>query len=695
MADIDKALPNEVRKEFELPSEDEVQEQLVVDYDKELGIRANRNVQAEVNKIKNTLRARKQAAKDIATVKKDLAKLINLIFPKTDLVNRSDLTYMNNRIAAINQKNQLAEIENVLNRISKVEDRIKDNLISKIKKLIETQAKTNVTVTGKTRRGAQIDVTTKEFFVAARALLNNLDTPQGRELFAKEMNDLAGLENTISKLRNKENKTREDRELIARADAFAVLGNLPAMNLAEVEQLFDDLKNKRQLGRGLYQAEQEERRKELEKLEKEADEQIKKTNKDLFLEDGTPKNLDTLNSEGRNALLEYKRSGFLGSMEKLRNNFLKFNNYKMVLQQMRLNAYDSLAMGHLFYSALDNRNGKFLLNNIYYRLTGAEENYNSIYFDFYDRLTEIADEVLGKKKYRNLIAERLGLKMAEVNAYQYITQLADDGRTIQIEGVNTQRNLVTQSTAITTSEAMRIYALWKNPESKIILENDGFTQEKINKLENFIGKDLTTYVDKVIDFLTDEVYPVVNAKHREIYGVNLPFRELYFPRATQPIIGDSKSYAFDVDSTANLNAIRSMLPGSLSETTSPNNLRMILTDMNFFNVLDNYIDDVARWTGYATDIKIIEGIIAMPAVNALLTTSGMKDMVIYNINVAIDPSGKTRGPNKTKWVSQQVNTITSYFLALHPMQFFKQASSVVLAYPLYNNPKFQIFKKTT
>ena len=49
------------------------------------------------------------------------------------------------------------------------------------------------------------------------------------------------------------------------------------MNLAEVEQLFDDLKNKRQLGRSLYQAEQEERRKELEKLEKEADEQIKKT----------------------------------------------------------------------------------------------------------------------------------------------------------------------------------------------------------------------------------------------------------------------------------------------------------------------------------------------------------------------------------------------------------------------------------
>ncbi len=284
--------------------------------------------------------------------------------------------------------------------------------------------------------------------------------------------------------------------------------------------------------------------------------------------------------------------------------------------------------------------------------------------------------------------------MAEVNAYQYISALADDGRTIQIEGVNTQRNLVTGSTAITTSEAMRIYALWKNPESKIILENDGFTQEKIDKLEKFIGKDLTTYVDKVIDFLTDEVYPVVNAKHREIYGVNLPFRELYFPRATQPIVGDSKSYAFDVDSTANLNAIRSMLPGSLSETASPNNLRMILTDMNFFNVLDNYIDDVARWTGYATDVKIIEGIIAMPSVNALLSTSGMKDMVIYNINVAIDPSGKTRGTNKTKWVSANVNIITSYFLALHPMQLFKQASSVVLAYPLYNNPKFQIFKKT-
>ena len=29
MADIDKALPNEVRKEFELPGEEEVQEQVV------------------------------------------------------------------------------------------------------------------------------------------------------------------------------------------------------------------------------------------------------------------------------------------------------------------------------------------------------------------------------------------------------------------------------------------------------------------------------------------------------------------------------------------------------------------------------------------------------------------------------------------------------------------------------------------
>ena len=29
MADIDKALPNEVRKEFELPSEEEVQEQVI------------------------------------------------------------------------------------------------------------------------------------------------------------------------------------------------------------------------------------------------------------------------------------------------------------------------------------------------------------------------------------------------------------------------------------------------------------------------------------------------------------------------------------------------------------------------------------------------------------------------------------------------------------------------------------------
>ena len=95
----------------------EVQEQLVVDYDKELGIRANRNVQAEVNKIKNTLRARKQAAKDIATVKKTkwhkFHTLNGVIFEEISTTHyNNDSFYEDDKISALKRKDRKTIVKN-------------------------------------------------------------------------------------------------------------------------------------------------------------------------------------------------------------------------------------------------------------------------------------------------------------------------------------------------------------------------------------------------------------------------------------------------------------------------------------------------------------------------------------------------------------------------------------------------------
>jgi len=682
----------------------EIQDNLVIAFDRSVGISANKDVQKEIRELRSKLQVRRRTEKNIQKVKSELNDYIKLNFPKGLMVPRAVMTKLNKLIAGVNKKNYLRQVESVIQEIDSQNEKIKNKVIDKIKKLIETNARTGTTASNKTRKSTNIDVTTKEFFIAAKKLIDAYITGDV-DVFFNEIIELSALEDTVrAAISNPTNKAA--RDLVARADAFAILGSLPTMSLQEIEQIFEDLKNQREIGREQYAEDQAKRKKEIDKLKTQADTQITKTNPELFLPDGTPVNTDNLSQQRRRQILD----GFDANGE---NSFIKsMKSYVQTVagqklsdfvREIKLQTKDMLAAGNLFYTSLDSRQGKFFSDEFFYRLTDANEIYHQIFRGKQNAMSDIANEIYKKKKYPNVLGRLMGANFGNISAYQYIKQLAETKGNITLKNINKQGFDGETTSIFTTDEALRMYALSQNPRGRRILLRDGVDEKILNQIEKFIGKEMISFVDNAIDYLNTVGYEQANDIHRTIFGVNLPYEENYFPQATEsrsvkdkdgetstrPTKGESLS----VDPQSPLSTIQAFAPDSFSERTkNEEDLRMIL-NLGFFQVLDNYLEQTSRFEAYAEPAKILEQVLRIPSVKALLDFTGLKKSVVYNINVELDPKGITRGVDKSIIISRGVNLMTSYYLSLKLMQVPKQASSYVLAYPLYTTGKYSVYKK--
>ena len=682
----------------------EIQDNLVIAFDRSVGISANKDVQKEIRELRSKLQVRRNTEKSIQKVKSELNDYIKLNFPKGLLVPRAVMTKLNKLIAGVNKKNYLRQVESVIQEIDTQNEKIKSKVIDKIKKLIDTNARTGTTASNKTRKSTDIDVTTKEFFIAAKKLIDAYITGDV-DVFFNEIIELSALEDTVrAAISNPTNKAA--RDLVARADAFAILGGLPTMSLQEVEQVFEDLKNQRAIGREQYAEDQAKRKEEVDKLKTQADAQITKTNPELFLPDGTPVNTDNLSQQRRKQILDgfdtNGKNSFINSMKSYVQTVAgqKLSDF---VREIKLQTKDMLAAGNLFYNSLDSRQGKFFTDEFFYRLTDANEIYHQIFQGKQNAMSDIANEIYKKKKYPNVLGRLMGADFGNVSAYQYIKQLAETKGNITLKNINKQGFDGETTSVFTTDEALRMYALSQNPRGRRILLRDGVDDKVITQIEKFIGKEMISFVDNVIDYLNTVGYEQANDIHRTIFGVNLPYEENYFPQATESrsvknkdgetSTRPSKGESLSVDPQSPLSTIQAFAPDSFSERTkNEEDLRMIL-NLGFFQVLDNYLEQTSRFEAYAEPAKILEQVLRIPSVKALLDFTGLKKSVVYNINVELDPKGITRGVDKAMIISRGVNLMTSYYLSLKLMQVPKQASSYVLAYPLYTAGKYSVYKK--
>jgi hypothetical protein len=122
------------------------------------------------------------------------------------------------------------------------------------------------------------------------------------------------------------------------------------------------------------------------------------------------------------------------------------------------------------------------------------------------------------------------------NGYEEITQLIFMGSGTRVLTADEQGLTLSVKAGrrkFTTDELMRIYVLSKNPIQRAKLERQGFTNEVMAGIEEFLDPRLTEFVDKTVEYLSNEYYEGVNDVYVKVNDVNLGYMENYFPTRTQ------------------------------------------------------------------------------------------------------------------------------------------------------------------
>jgi hypothetical protein len=251
-------------------------------------------------------------------------------------------------------------------------------------------------------------------------------------------------------------------------------------------------------------------------------------------------------------------------------------------------------------------------------------------------------------------------------------------KVIELDNIITTKTGSKYKTFINQNQAMRIYALYKNPIQKAKLIKQGFDEANMKKIEEFIGPQGIQMADMVVEYLSGKYYESVNNIYRKVNDVSLGYVDNYFPTKTVLSGVDSKmltdgnfSGIFDTETAP-----------ALKERTDKTG--DVLLMFGFTDVLDNHIQTMERYKAYAEGVKKINSIFNSPAVQALLGKFGTDLNRLYksSINFAVNPNGGVAVEQTV--LDRVMNSFAGFSLAYKLIQIPKQATAFITAFEDYS-----------
>ena len=92
---------------------------------------------------------------------------------------------------------------------------------------------------------------------------------------------------------------------------------------------------------------------------------------------------------------------------------------------------------------------------------------------------------------------------------------------------NGKRQTNTYTTDLNANQMLRIYSLYKNDVQREKLIAQGITPEVMAEMESILGPELTSFADKMVEYLSNEYFNEVNSVYRQANGINLGFVEVF------------------------------------------------------------------------------------------------------------------------------------------------------------------------
>jgi|15BtaG_2_1085339.scaffolds.fasta_scaffold00299_10 hypothetical protein len=640
------------------------QMELITALDKSIGTRANATVGREIAALKQRLKDRQKGAITLQVAKIQLRNIIRKALPKSNIYSAAQINRLVHKVAKSTDNTILADVEAVEKLVNTQRKKEKKRLVKKIAAIVKQNAQKKKTPSGRVRtKGITADA--QVFFKEAQnilALINN----ENSTALADIVDELASKEGEVSNLITKklagEKLSRQEVRLVNLALAFDMFGGIGTMNLEQTQELYNNIVKLRREAILNYAKKRIARAKQVEAINKEAEDMISKSYKFVTDADGNPLNSDEINAK-RVQIRKHLQDGKIITWVV---EFLKHYKYSTVAEGVRELKNNLKHLGTLT-NKLD-KTGNFFRENIYDRLNIADEVNLTNYFRTQDTLDDIANTVKGVTK---------GMRQVREIIYK--------GKEMQVEVRAKKKGKRGPVTTITmnTDQLLRVYALNKNNVQKKKLINQGFTPEVMEKIESHLNKDikLTEFADKVVDFLSNEYYNEINDVYVEANDVNLNYVENYFPTATLDTNKDIGGL-LSGDFSGVFTAETAPLLYSRDDTTSDISLTPAFT-----NVLETYVKTAERYKAYAIPTKILDGIFSNPYVKALFNALSVDKVMRQAVNYAINPEAGKANRMGAKWVSWLQNRFTSFALALKLMQIPKQATSFINALADYSYRK--------
>ena len=635
-----------------------MQKELVVSMDRTMKTRSNKEVQKRISAIKQTLKGVREGVKDLQAAKKRIKNLIReeLLPMGVSITDANKLVRIVEKATKETYESSVAEVMKVVEAQT---SKKKKQTIDKMLKLAKQKA------TVKNKR-ARTSPEAARFFKQATVILNALSKNNTKKLETIE-EELRGKEAEINEIIDKINDgievTDEQQELVALAQAFDILGSLNKQDLSETEDAFNLMKSELESGMESLRTRRAARKAIYDRLREEANESIKAGYEFLFDEDGKPLT---------KAELKNRRSEIWSQVTGIKSLVKAVNDYYTIALKPKTRYFvDYLKHLGTLTNGLD-RNGDFFKKNIYDKLNNMEESYLQGYFNTIDLLSSEL--------------ESIGIE----GGYDGLSKIINDGLIRNekkiIKGIKLDLKGKAIDLGISKAEAMRIYSLSKNAEQRNRLKQQGFTEAKMQQIEEFLGEQLVQAADKVVDVLSTSYYESVNKVYEDVNDVSLPFIENYFPtRKALSSTSEAEAEQLKSDmSSGNFAGVFSAQQASaLKERKSDEAVDIVGQD--FSSVLEEHIRSMERFKAYAMGTKEINIIINhTDSVGTVLEATNLKETISNGIMYAINPNAmQDYFELKNKWFTNLQRKFVGVTLALKFIQLPKQASSFVNAFADY------------
>ena len=175
----------------------------------------------------------------------------------------------------------------------------------------------------------------------------------------------------------------------------------------------------------------------------------------------------------------------------------------------------------------------------------------------------------------------------------------------------------TQWVDMTIANALDIISMWNQPNGRVTLENQGFTEEKIEAIKEALNKRNPKWLE-FQQWVVNEFLPAKRVKYNNVYremnGVDMTYEENYFPMRR-----DKAEIPMEVDITSPdfVNAPKSSTTtGAIIKRTG--NVLPFDLSVSFFGVLKEHIVEMEEWAGMASVTRDLNMVLSSPAVRKAL-----------------------------------------------------------------------------